>query len=123
MKKLKIILLYICLCFLHTLKSQVKFEELLGGQSYDLGFSVKQTFDHGYIAAGSTSSYGYGATDMFLIRTDSMGVIQWEKTYGGINIEQAYSVCQTPDSGFVVLGFSNTMSGFGGYDLYLVRTN
>lgn len=100
----------------------VKFHKTFGGSSVDEGRSVKQTYDHGYIVAGATSSMGAGGMDVFLIKTDSMGMHQWSRTYGGMNSEWGYSVLQVQDSGYVVAGYTNSY-GAGGYDMYLIRTD
>jgi hypothetical protein len=95
---------------------------IYGGISYDRGRGIAQTFDKGYIVCGPTSSYGMGNTDMYLLKIDSTGKYQWQNTFGGINIENSFSVKQTRDSGFVICGFTNS-SGNGGYDACLVKTD
>ncbi|MBI4929122.1 MAG: T9SS type A sorting domain-containing protein [Bacteroidetes bacterium] len=93
-----------------------------GGEQYDRGRGIAQTFDKGYIVCGPSSSYGMGNTDFYLLKIDSAGKYQWQNTFGGINIENCFSVEQTKDSGFVICGYTNSF-GAGGYDAYLVKTN
>lgn len=100
----------------------ITFEHVYKGTGYDFGYSVVQTYDKGYAVAGSTSSTGNGSTDAYLLKTDSMGVFQWQKTFGGINIDQAYSIQETKDTGLIIAGFTNSF-GQGGYDLFVIRTN
>lgn len=99
-----------------------KFFQRFGGNGYDIGYDVKQTLDSGYIVAGSTSSFGSGNTDMYLVKLDKMGQIKFQKTFGNFNNENAKSVVQLSDSGYVLLGYTNSI-GFGGYDMYLVKTD
>ena len=93
-----------------------------GGYNYDRGKGICQTYDKGYIVCGPTSSYGMGNTDFYLLKINSDGKYLWQNTFGGINIENAFSVQQTSDSGFVICGYTNSL-GSGGYDAYLVKTD
>ena len=88
---------------------------------FDFGYSVRQTSDGGYIIAGLTNSTGAGLRDVLLIKTNSTGVLQWSKTYGGAADDEARSVEETADGGFIVSGF--TQSYGSGYQMYLIKTN
>jgi hypothetical protein len=92
-----------------------------GDTDGDLGESIKQTFDGGYIVAGMTLSFGAGNGDYYLIRTDASGDSLWAKTYGGLDIDWGFSVDQTADSGYIVAGIS--MSFGWAMDAYLVKTD
>lgn len=98
------------------------FYTTFGGSGDDIAYSVKVTLDGNYIVAGSTSSFGMGSTDVYLVKLDSMGNTMWSKTYGGIMSEVGRSVIQIPDSGYVVAGYGNSF-GSGGYDVYILRTD
>lgn len=93
-----------------------------GGEDWDLGEYVEQTFDGGYIIGGSTFSTGNGGEDGYLVKTDASGNIQWSKTYGGALDDQFQTVRQCLDSGFVAIGRS-TSFGNGDEEAYVVRTN
>jgi hypothetical protein len=93
-----------------------------GGTSVDVAFSDQQTSDGGYIVAGGTTSFGAGSYDIFLIKTDANGDIIWAKTYGGTNFEQALSVQQTSDGGYILAGGTSSF-GAGVYDFFLVKTD
>ncbi len=100
-----------------------KWYNKFGGSGIDIGYGVKETYERHYIVAGSTSSFGYGATDAYLILVDSMGQKVWDKTYGGVMADVAKAVVVNPvDSGFIFTGYTGSI-GNGGYDVYLVRTN
>lgn len=100
----------------------MEWENTFGGNSDDEGHSVKQTSDGGYIVAGLTESYGAGLKDFYLIKTDSVGTLQWERTFGGANDDEAYSVLQTNDGGFIAAGVTSSFSN-GGRDVFLVKTD
>jgi hypothetical protein len=101
---------------------QIKFRDVLGNTGYDYGMSAQQTFDKGYIVCGSTTSVGSGNTDIYVIKTDSLGKPVNERFFGGINVDQGTCIKQTADSGYVILGYTNGM-GAGGYDIYTIKTD
>ncbi|MDA9564258.1 T9SS type A sorting domain-containing protein [Flavobacteriales bacterium] len=98
------------------------FRHVYGGQGDDFGQSIKATPDGGYIITGSTGSYGYGQSDVYVLKIDSIGQFEWSKSYGGSNIDWGYDIEIASDSGFVIGGYTNSF-GAGGYDFYLIRTN
>ncbi len=96
-----------------------KWQKTFGGNNRDWGESVQQTTDGGYIISGFTQSYGAGGCDVYLIKTDPNGNLQWQKTFGGSDDEQGYSIRQTSDGGFIIAGFKGIFDG----DVYLVKTD
>ncbi|MCK4233327.1 hypothetical protein KAX75_02795 [candidate division WOR-3 bacterium] len=90
-----------------------------GGQGRDIGYSVQQTSDGGYIVAGYTESFGPGYCNVYLLKTDSLGSLTWSNFYGGQGTDYARSVCETSDGKYVVVG---TKSGSSSYEVYLIKT-
>jgi PKD repeat protein len=102
-----------------------EWDKTYGGKNVDCASSVQQTKDNGYILAGGTESYGRGFEyfeDAWLIKTDSNGVEQWNRTFGGADWERVYSVRQTAEGGYVLAGGTRS-SGAGSEDFWLIKTD
>ncbi|MBI4947582.1 MAG: gliding motility-associated C-terminal domain-containing protein [Bacteroidetes bacterium] len=121
MKKLPLTLLIVLSVWLSA-NAQVTFQKSYGAIFNDEGRVAQQTNDGGFIFVGTTQSYGSGGRDIYLIKTDGNGVVQWSQTYGKGGDEWGYAVQQTTDSGYVV-GGTISGSGAGGRDMYLMKTD
>jgi hypothetical protein len=94
------------------------------GSSSNIGYSVQQTTDGGYIVAGSTVPFGENL-DVYLIKTNSAGDTLWTRTYGGTGPgadDIAYSVQETSDGGYIVTGTTRS-SVSEPFHVYLIKTD
>ncbi|OHB90731.1 MAG: hypothetical protein A3C38_07825 [Planctomycetes bacterium RIFCSPHIGHO2_02_FULL_50_42] len=82
----------------------VEWQKTYGGDRYDKAHSIQQTGDGGYIAAGVTRSFGAGDENLWVLKLEPDGTVEWQKSYGGAEWDAAESVQQTGDGGYVVAG-------------------
>jgi len=81
-----------------------------GGADYDFATSIVVDEQGGYVIAGYTSSFGAGARDYWVIKTDTSGVEEWNKTYGGPENDTVSEIIQTNDDGFYIVGGSSSFT-------------
>jgi hypothetical protein len=125
MKVIKYLSCIVLLTFTSRIYSQIPdtiWTKTFGGSLADVGNSVKQTNDGGFIVAATTSSFGSGGQDIYLIKTDENGDTLWTKTFGGINNDRACTVQQTYDNGYAIFGTTNSF-GNGGDDFLFWKTD
>jgi hypothetical protein len=93
-----------------------------GGASWDGAYSLVETSDGGYALAGYTSQSGLGSWDVWLIKTDAAGNVEWNQTYGGADYDDARSLVVTSDGGYALAGRTKSF-GAGEEDFWLVKTD
>lgn len=113
-----------------------QWDKSYGGDASDALTALQQTSDGGYIFAGNSASStngnkttaGFGDVDYWIVKTDSAGNPQWQRSFGGSGYEQLFSVQQTADGGYVLGGFSyspgdgnKTATNYGGADYWVVK--
>ncbi len=97
--------------------TQSQFQVVVGDSSNtEEARSIVQTTDGGFIVVGETGTNG----DMYIVKLNSSGQLQWSKTIGGSGQDLALSVVQTTDGGFVVSGFGNSF-GAGVAGAFIVK--
>jgi len=110
------------------------FSKVFGEYDAEMGYSIHETNDGGFIISGATSSYWstdslpkitlaqHGVTDAIIAKLDSLGNQEWVKTFGGDMFESAFNAKQTQDGGYFFVGYTNSF-GKGLYDFWLVKLN
>ncbi len=109
-----------------------------GGKGYDNCWEGHQTKDGGYMLAawskspisGNKTKDTIGNSDLWLVKINANGVFQWDKVYGGTNLEEINTFMELKDGGFLFPTYSN--SGKSGnklsenkayLDIWLIRTD
>ena len=93
-----------------------------GGASVEEASAILPAADGGFYVAGSTSSYGAGGKDFWLLKLSATGDSLWSHTYGGATTDQCQYAALTADGGLMLAGSTNSQ-GAGSYDLWLVKTD
>jgi hypothetical protein len=100
----------------------ILWQETVGGSGDDFAWDVEILPDGGSLILGYTRSFGGGKADIWVLRLDAAGNVEWEHTYGGADDENAFDLEPTADGGFVIAGGTSTFTG-GKADLWALKLN
>lgn len=130
--------LLLCItCFSISVKCQapeILWEHGYGGAEDDRAMHILKTFDLNYLIVGYGNSVdgdftgNHGSLDINIVKTNTYGEVIWTRSYGGSNIEYAYSACQAIDSGYIIAGKSYSFDGDltgnnGNSDMWIFKIN
>lgn len=101
---------------------ELVWQHTYGGQEDECANYVLQTFDGGYILSGWTKSFGAGADDIYLVKIDAAGEIEWSRTFGNEFYDKGYEVRQTSDSGYVLVAGLDYFAHYP-VNAFVVKTN
>lgn len=94
-----------------------------GAAGGDAGYAIQETADFGYVAAGEGSAGGDNhGFDVYVLKTDAGGNLQWQRFFGGFGEDRGRAVRQTLDGGYVIAGFTRS-SPAQRADVYLIKTD
>ena len=102
-----------------SMDGDIVWENTYGGDAHDQGLYLEETVDGGYLVFGETDSMGAGERDLYLLRIDDQGELEWEKTFGGTGTEWAKDMIVLADRGFLLVGETDSYSD--DFDVYLTR--
>jgi uncharacterized repeat protein (TIGR01451 family) len=115
-------------------QGMLQWQKCLGGTNTEIGWSVIQTSDGGYVVAGVATSndgdvsgnHSSFKSDMWVVKLSTTGTIEWQKCLGGTQPDEARSIIQTSDDGYLVGGSAGSTDGDvtnsrGYYDAWLVK--
>ena len=112
--------------------TDIEWEKTYGGNDYDNANNIQQTTDGGYIVTGySRSANGdvtnnKGGSDAWILKLNTNGGIEWQKTYGGSADDYLSSIKQTIDNGYIAVGYTTSNNGDvpnnqGYYDAWIIK--
>ena len=110
----------------------IQWKKSLGGTNNEWAYSIQPTNDGGYIVVGSTLSNNgdvlgnHGDEDCWVVKLSSSGTIQWQKALGGSDWDEAWSIQQTSDGGYILAGRTRSNDGdvsgnHGAFDIWVVK--
>jgi len=100
----------------------IEWDKIYGGTYFEEANHIIETSDGGYLIPGTTSSFGNGGYDGWLIKIDSKGNVLWSKTFGGVYSDKFVDAVETYDGGYVIAGITNSF-GDEDYDGWLIKTD
>jgi len=99
-----------------------QFNKTYGGSAFETARSVVRNMDGGYTFGGETHSFGPGISSAWLVETDGNGNEQFNRTYGGADVDEARSVAEASNGGYALAGFTASF-GSGDFDAWLIETD
>lgn len=99
---------------------KIVWEKTYCGSLEEYARSVMPTCDGGYILAGDTTSFGKGLSNLWVLKLDADGGIEWEKCYGGDQYNHAACISETGDGGFILAGTTDSF-GAGSRDVWILK--
>jgi len=101
-------------------QENVVWQKTYGGTNIDQAFALARTSDGGYVVEGRTASFGAGWDDVWVLKLDGQGNVQWQKTYGGTGDDEARAIAPTSGGGYVVAGYTGSF-GAGWWDVWVLK--
>ncbi len=118
MKKLLTLLTSVCLTVMLQAQAPViQWQKNFGGTLDDQGGATISTSDGGYLFTGTSSSNdvdvtgNHGGQDWWVVKTDALGAIEWQKSLGGSANDVPYRAVQTSDGGYAIAGWTESNDG------------
>jgi hypothetical protein len=110
---LLVLAIFVCV---FDIESQTTFQKIYSVPNIYNSASTVKTNDGGYLLTGTTTDNAY---DVYVIKTDSQGTVQWRNIYGGTSTDYALNIAATKDGGSIVCGYTDSDSLFGNRALLL----
>ena len=129
------VLLIVCTAAVQA-QPAIQWQKCYGGTSTEKAFAMQPTTDGGYVLTGYTESWdgdvtmNHGLYDLWVVKVDSVGDLQWQRSLGGTRYDRAAAIQQTSDGGYIVAGITDSNDGdvsgnhsTNQYDAWVVKLN
>lgn len=103
-------------------KGNIDWSKTFGGEGDDHAYSIQLTSDGGYVMAGFSEALTEKWSDAWVIKTDSKGLVEWNRTYGGFRWDKAHDIQEIRDGGYIITGYTFS-HGNGNADIWLIKTD
>lgn len=98
----------------------IEWQRTYGGESRDTAYAVQQTRDGGYILAGATESFGASRTDIWVLKINASGDIEWQRRYGGSQWDGWPDIKEVDGGGYIIVGGTESF-GAGLRDIWIAK--
>ncbi|MBO9563688.1 MAG: hypothetical protein J7621_12980 [Niastella sp.] len=126
-------MLWLCTTLIAQTPPAIQWQKCYGGRMTENAKTVKQTPDGGYIVAGYTNTQNItrdykGRKDVYVVKTDTGGTIQWQKVLGGAMDEEINALALANDGGYILAGYTTSNDGDVTYnhlgsDCWVIKLN
>lgn len=110
----------------------LKLVKTFGGSGNDVALAIARSSDGGYVLTGHTGSGDgdvsglHGGEDIWVVKINSSGTLDWQKTFGGSANDWGFSIIQTSDGGYAIAGHTTSTGGdvsgnHGGWDVWVLK--
>jgi len=115
-----------------TKSGVTEWQRVYGGSGDEVANSITTTSDGGYILTGYATSFDgdvsgqHGGKDIWVVKLNSTGIIEWQQTYGGSKSDDGYCISTTPDGGYILIGDTVSSDGdvtdpHGHFDVWVLK--
>jgi len=113
------------ICLLYMIVSPLQAQrfsmETYGQENTDRGIGIEKALEgDGYIMVGYTKSFNSSGENIYVVKTNLEGQLIWQKTYGGMGDDNGWSIKQTHDNSYIIVGFSNSF-GNGDWNIFAIK--
>jgi hypothetical protein len=113
----------LCSFLVPSTKATSTWSQTYGGTGTEKTRSLVVTPDGGYAVVGFTDSFGAGDRNFWLVKTDALGGMEWNRTYGGAGADEAWGLAVTSDGGYAIAASTKDYFEYSGGDFILIKTD